>query len=242
MSSVALDKFKDIPNQMLWREGGLRQIEQFRSFAEALGFPWDVVGHHTSKSIKLPVIRITCGSLNIYLRDNFHDINVCVVGDAKQPITIPMSVLFDGILPTLTWDWYLDQVSKCRNYSWREWTDEQMNTPGLLALSDDAPSYAVKEIGVKARWVRRMTDPAWFGDWSRGQILWDGEFGPGVTLRIQDHPFLEGISELIPLKGVYKPYKPGCHSFALALYDMEQATNLIKRLSDWGAQGCGPLP
>lgn len=229
--SDALNSFKSIPDEMLWKGSAIAQIDQFRQFAETLGFPWEVAGQHRSKSIDLPVIRIDCGGgLKVYLRDNFHDLNFCVVSDAKQPITTPMSVLFDGVLEPRSWDWYLEQVSRCRNYSWREWTDEQMDTPGLLALTDDAPWYSVKKPEEKARWRRRMTDPAWFRhDWSSGQIVWEGEFGPGVTMWVQVHPFLEGIGHLVPSSAT-EPYKPGCSGFALALSNLDQATTLIQRL------------
>ena len=125
-------------------------------------------------------------------------------------------------------------VSKARNYSWREWTDEQMNTPGLLALSDDAPSYMVKRPDEKARWVRRMTDPAWYRDWSSDKLVWEGEFGPGVTMWVQDHPFMQGIEALVP-SWATKPYEPGCRGFALALSDLDQAQNLVQKL-----RACSP--
>jgi hypothetical protein len=235
-SNVILDSYKGIPDQMIWREAAIQQIEQFRLFTETLGSPWDVVGHHTSKSIQLPVICIVCGDMKVYLRDNFHDINLCVV--SEKPITTPMSVLFDGVLEPLSWDWYLAQVAKCRGYSWREWTDEQMDTPGLLTFSNDAvPSYMAKQPSQKARWIHRMTSPAWYReDWSSNTIVWEGEDGPGATLWVQSHPFMQGIETLVP-KSASQPYKPGCCGFALALPSLDDARKLMMKLIAWSSEG-----
>lgn len=230
MSDMTLASFEEIPDQMLWEGAALAQIEQFRLFAEELGFPWAAVGHHTSKSIPLPVIRILCGDITVYLRDNFHDLNICVV--ATKPINLPLSVLFDGVLEPLSWDWYLEEVRKAREYSWRGWTNEQMDAPGLLALSDTAPTYMVKTLKEKARWVKRLTDPEWYSsDWSSGTITWEGEFGPGTTMWVLRHPYMEGIGRLVP-QSAAKPYAPGCKGFALALYDLGHVANLIQRLGN----------
>ena len=231
MSNVTrLDRFKDIRDTMNWRDAAITQIDRFRQFAEGLGMPWDAVGRHTSKSIALPVIRITCGDKDIYIRDNFHDLNVCVV--SPNPITTPLNAMFAGVLEPRNWDWYLGEIAKCRGYSWREWSDDQMETPGLLALSDDAPDYMVKKPETKRRWRARMTDPAWWGhDWSSGsKITWEGAFGPDATLWVQYHPFMQGIEPLVP-SGANEPYKPGCRNFALALGDLEQVKALITRLA-----------
>lgn len=227
-SEATLEAFREIPDRMLWKEVALAQIEQFQVFAKALGFPWEAVGHHTSKSIQLPVICISCKDMTVYLRDNFHDINICVV--ASQPIMTPLSVLFEGVLPALSWEWYLEQVAKCRGYSWKDWTDEQMDTPGLLKLTNDTPWYMAKKPEEKTRWAKRMTDPEWYRDWSHGKIVWEGEFGSGVTMWVQDRPFMQGISNLVPSSAA-QPYKPGCLSFALALRDLDHAGNLIKNLT-----------
>jgi len=227
-NETTLSTFRDIPDRMLWKAAALQQIKGFRQFADSLGVPWAVAGQHTSKSIKLPVLHITYEGAEIYLRDNFYDINICVV--SEKPITTPLPVLFDGVLTPRDWEWYLGEIKRTREYSWREWTDEQMDTPGLLALTDDATSYAIKTAEEKARWTRRMVDPAWHGkDWAGGALAWEGEFGPAVALWLQDHPFLEGISNLVPRSAVGF-YKPGCTGFALALHSLEQAGKITKRL------------
>ena len=238
--STKLDTFKDIPDEMLWKGNALDQIEEFKKLAKSLGLHWATVGYHTSKSIPLPVVRFSTRNAQVYVRDNFYDINVCVV--SKKPITTPLSVLFDGIItPPEPWDWYLNEISRCRGYSWREWTDEQMDDPNLLSLSPDAPWYMVRKLEEKAAWIKRMTDPTWYGmQWSGGVISWEGDFGPDAKLYVQHHAYLEGILELVP-KTAVEPYKPGCMGFAIALENLTEAEALIQRLGSDASQICMEL-
>jgi len=232
MSTQNLDRFRAVSDNMRWKGAAISQCERFEQFTTELGLPWTIVGSHTSQSISLPVICITSGGTKFYLRDNFHDINLCVVSD--EPITFPMAEMFEDVLNPLDWDWYIEQVARCRGYSWRDWTDEQMDMPGLLALSNDAFSSSVKSLDEKARWLNRMSDPAWFKhDWSRDTVVWEGEFGPGVTMWVQGYPFMQGISELVP-RGAEKPYAPGCTKFALALGSLDQAKVIIERICGKG--------
>lgn len=233
MTTAQIDTFKDIPDQMLWKGPALHQIENFRKLTQRLGYRWATVGHHFSKSIKLPVVRISRKGLQFYLRDNFYDINLCAV--SKEPITVPMSVLFEGVLTPQTWDWYLNEISRSRGYSWSPWTDAQMDDPDLLTVDPDPEprryTHMTKEPGEKARWLRRMMDPTWYShDWSSGVICWEEDFGPGAKLYIQEHPYLEGISSIVPKKKT-QPYVTGCKGFAVALSSLEQAEALIRRLT-----------
>ena len=241
MSELALGTFEDIPDRMLWKGAALNQLEGFRQLAKNVGLPCSVPdfpdgtpAHHISKSIRLPVVCLIHGGMRLYLRDNFYDVNVCAV--AEEPLTTPLAELFDGVLQPRDWDWYMEEVGRCRGYSWKGWTDEQMDDPLLLFPGPDAPSYQTKERGEKARWVARAHNPAWYHeDWSSGRITWDGmpettSFGPG-TLWIQRHPFLEGISRLVPEAAVYKP---GCTDFAIAVPDLDRAERLIRNLTGAG--------
>ena len=108
--STKLDTFKDIPDEMLWKGNALDQIEEFKKLAKSLGLHWATVGYHTSKSIPLPVVRFSTRNAQVYVRDNFYDINVCVV--SKKPITTPLSVLFDGIITPEPWIAFLKGFAK----------------------------------------------------------------------------------------------------------------------------------
>ena len=228
-NGTTLGKFQNIPDRMLWKGAALRQIEEFKALAAGLGFPWQIVGSHTSKSIQLPVLRISIGGAEVYVRDNFYDSNVCVI--AEQPIEISLSVLFEDILVPKDWAWYQKEIRRARNYSWREWTDEQMDDPLILTLDSDAPSYMLKSAPEKVAWLKRMTDPTWYSkNWSSGTVTWDGDFGPDTVLWIQCRGGLEGISSLVPNE-FQKPYIPGCTGFATALFNMELVEPFITRLS-----------
>jgi hypothetical protein len=72
-------KNNPIPPEMYYKGGALAQFEVFRKFAQILGGPLEVASTHRSKSIVLPVIKVTTPwGLTCYARDNFHDINVSV--------------------------------------------------------------------------------------------------------------------------------------------------------------------
>lgn len=80
-----------IPDEMYWKGAAQHQLKGFKDLL-AIAFRFDknsilsVVCHHTSKSIKLPVVRLTLPSigLNIWIRDNFH--NFAVTVEAQREI------------------------------------------------------------------------------------------------------------------------------------------------------------
>lgn len=225
-----LNDFTDISPNMRWKDAAITQLARFEGFCAGMSLPCDIVGTHCSKSIELPVIRINGPTSSFYLRDNFQDINICVV--AKNAINLPFTALFDGILEPFSWDYYLESIQKCRGYSWKSWTDEEMNDPILLRPTRDVPAYVTTTAEKKLRWCGRMSDPEWYSrDWSSGKICHDGEFGPNAKLWIQGHPFMQGISEHVP-DSASEPYRPGCKNFALALDDLTQAGALIRRLME----------
>ena len=233
-----LDTFKEIADTMRWKASALNQIERFWELTSTLGLHAEVVGSHTSKSIRLPVICITgANGVKVYLRDNFMDVNVCVVAD--RPITIPTATMFEGVITPLDWDWYLAQIARCRGYSWREWSDEQMADPGLLSVTTGDHMWTI-EAGEKERWTRRLEDPSWYTlDWSTDGLVWEGEFGPGVALYRQAHPFMQGIRGLVRAEYA-SPYKPGCQGFALALPTMELVAVLLARVLGIGIPAAQP--
>lgn len=229
MEADAIENFENIDDKMLWKGSALKQIESFKALAARLGARLDVVGSHCSKSIRLPVVRFSINGCHFYLRDNFYDLNLCVL--AVDPIHIPLAEMFDGVYEPQTWDWYLNEIARCRGYSWREWSDEQMDDPKLLQLTSDAPSFLVKSQKEKDNWIRRMTDPTWWWtNWAGGLISWDGDFGPGAVLWIQGHPFMQGIEDLVPARANQR-YAPGCSAFSLSVGSYEGAELIILRVS-----------
>jgi hypothetical protein len=230
----AIESFAEIPDKMLWKKPALQQIEEFKALAERLHVSLEVAGSHTSKSIHLPVVQFKVGGSTFTLRDNFYDVNVCV--QSCEPLTLSYAEMLHGVCEPLTWEWYLEEVAKCRGYTWRYFTDEEMDDPRILRVQklhefskpgDNLMDWTVNA-DRKDRWVKRMSDPAWYShDWSAGQVCWDGEFGPGATLFVQGHPYLQGISDVVPREAL-DPYKPGTKMFSIAVGDMKEAEALIR--------------
>lgn len=231
MKHINLDKFKDVAPEMLWKGAAANQIDAFEkaiaAFATRFRATAEVVGSHTSKSIKLPVIKLSTDAGEFTLRDNFHDINLMAV--LKTPSTLSLEQLFAGIREPLSWEWYLSEIDRARGYSWKEWTDEEMNDPRVLRVRDKRPGCNMwweKKGDEKDRWAQRMTSPAWFNrDWSSGEFAWDGDFGPGVKLYRQDYAYAEGID----VKTTNRRYVKGVSDFIIALGTLESAFTMIER-------------
>jgi hypothetical protein len=233
MQIINIDKFKDVAPQMIWRGAALDQIDRFEKTVAALTARFrvtaEVVGSHRSKSIDLPVVMLTTDAGKFTLRDNFHDINLMAI--LRYPSTLSLEQLFADIQEPLTWDWYLSEIDRARNYTWREWTDEEMNDPRILRVQDKRPGVNTwwdKKPDEKDRWARRMSSPAWHSrDWSHGEFAWDGDFGPGVKLFRQGHAFAEGIQ----VTTSNRKYLKGVNDFIIALNSLQAASLIIERLS-----------
>lgn len=80
----------------------------------------------------------------------------------------------------------------------------------------------------KDRWTNRMKSPAWYtNDWSHGEVSWDGEFGPGVKLFVQEHAFGQGMD----VKTTNRIYQKGTKDFIIATGSMLAASMMIERLT-----------
>ncbi|OHD25074.1 MAG: hypothetical protein A2Y38_02695 [Spirochaetes bacterium GWB1_59_5] len=231
-----LQHFREIEDKMRWKGAALLgQITKFKALAGRLGVLPRAMGSHTSKSIELPVVELIRGGCRFLLRDNFHDIEMAV--QANRPVTLPLKALFEGVLMPHDWDWYLGEVARCRGYRWHYWTDEEMDDPAILKVTA-VHDYSKRSMDwdttpeVKARWIKRLTDPEWYHrDWSSGPITSDEPFGPGATLFVQGHLFAQGIDDLVPHED-RGPYVPGKTAFGVSLDNYEQAENLIRRLTE----------
>lgn len=231
MSIIDIDKFKGVAPEMFWREAALDQLEKFEKTVAALAKRFRVtaavVGSHRSKSIDLPVITLSTDAGEFTLRDNFYDINLMAI--LRSPATLSLEQFFADIEEPVSWDWYLSEIARARGYSWREWSDEEMNDPRILRVRDKRDGVDMwweKKGEEKDRWAARMTSPAWYRhDWSSGEFTWDGDFGPGVKLFHQNHAYAEGIK----VTTSNRKYIKGVSDFIIATNSLVSAATMIKR-------------
>ncbi len=229
---INISKFKEVAPEMLWRGAALIQIDEFEktvaALAQRLRVTAAVVGSHRSKSIDLPVVMLSTDAGEFTLRDNFYDINLMAV--LRRPATLSPAQLFADIHEPRTWDWYLSEIERAHNYSWREWSDEEMNDPRILRVRDKRAGvdrWLEKKPDEKDRWMNRMSSPAWYGrDWSNGEFTWDGDFGPGVKLFHQWHAYAQGIE----VTTSNRKYLKGVSDFIIATNTLASATTMIQRL------------
>lgn len=200
-----------IRNEMNWKSAAEAQFEFFAKLAfEFGGDEPRVVGTHTSKSIILPVVEIEGKHGRFLLRDNFYDINLCVVWDFAPAIHL------SDVYPTLDWDWYTEQIERCAGYSWKGWSEEELADPRILRVQ--RPNGTWNEVlgAEKDRWNKRLEDPEWYGrDWSGGELIAEGSMGPDVKLYRVDKAFLQGLDRVAPFEAL-EPFRPGRSSFAVA--------------------------
>lgn len=231
---IDIDKFKTVAPQLLWRDAAASQIDEFEkaitAFATRFRTTAEVVGSHCSKSIYLPVVKLSTDAGEFTLRDNFHDINLMAI--LRSPSTLALEQLFAGIQEPWTWEWYLAEIDRARAYSWCEWSNEEMNDPRILRVRDKrhGPGCAMwweKKGDEKDRWAARMSNPAWYSrDWSSSEFTWDGNFGPGVKLYRQDHAYAQGID----VTTSNRRYVKGVSDFIIATDTLASAMTMIERL------------
>lgn len=228
---IDIDKFKTVAPQMLWRGAAANQIDAFENaviaFAARFRTTAEVVGSHRSKSIDLPVIKLVTDAGEFTLRDNFYDINLMAV--LRSPSTLSLAQLFAGVREPVSWEWYLNEIDRARNYTWREWTDEEMNDPRILRVRDKRSGCDIwweKKGEEKDRWAARLTSPAWYSrDWASGESAWEGDFGPGVKLYRQDYAHGQGME----IKTSNRRYVKGISDFVIAVDTLASAFTMIER-------------
>ncbi|MDB4278915.1 hypothetical protein N9917_04875 [Deltaproteobacteria bacterium] len=217
--------------EMYWKGAALRQFQGFTLLAEQLGCKAQVVGEHTSKSIKLPVMEITGTHGRFLLRDNFYGTNVCFQWEFSPDI--PLSDLYKP----MTWDDYLALILKKREsgMGYGYWTDEEMADPRILRVEvkrDNGNSYWSKvSPEAKDRWMARMTSTEWFSrDWSSGKLIVVGDMGPGCTMYAAPHSFAEGISRIVHGDAL-EPWEPGKTEGIFDMGDANAALGLMKLIN-----------
>jgi hypothetical protein len=228
---INIDKFKEVAPEMGWRGAALDQIDKFEKTVADLTKRFcvtaEVVGKHRSKSIDLPVVKLSTDAGEFTLRDNFNDINLMAI--LRSPSTLSLEQLFANIQEPLTWEWYLAEIERARGYSWHAWSDEEMNDPRILRVRDKrfgCDLWWEKKPDEKDRWAARMSSPAWYSrDWAGGELTWDGDFGPGVKLYRQDHAYAEGID----VTTSNRRYVKGVSDFIIATHTLTSAITMIER-------------
>lgn len=215
-----------IRDAMLWKNAALDQLRNFELLAESFGVKPTVIATHTSKSIDLPVVMMELNAGTVALRDNFHDVNVAIAW--RNDFT--SRLLASDLFPAHDWDWYIEQVNSCRNYTYRGWTEEEMEDPRILRVQVTNPSgrayWSAVSGDAKDRWARRLTDQSWYEhDWSSGYLVTEGQLGPCCKLRRMSHCFLQGMDDLP--SDMTAPWQPGMKSGALCLPDIMTARKLL---------------
>lgn len=204
-------------DEMLWKGSFLYQqtamINMVDVLEPLLKAPAEVVSTHRSKSIELPVLHLQLRGMEVFLRDNFYDLNICFLCD-EAPQLKPSSLYV-----AQDWDWYTHEIERKRGYSFKGWTDEQMDDETTFEVTvrhENGNSYQSK-VGKdeKDRWRKRMTDTSWYGqDWSSGEIIVEGEMGPGCKMYRTDYAYMQGISAVVP-PGAGRPWMPGRTQFTI---------------------------
>lgn len=222
---------------MYWKEAAESQFEKFRAMGEAIGEPLTVVGHHTSKSIKLPVVAFRVRNGWFVLRDNFYGLNLCCLWD------FPPDLALADVYVEKDWAWYKEQIEKKQGYCFKGWTEEEINDPRILralVTGDDGSTYwsKLKDGDEKDRWLKRWSDTAWYSrDWSSGKLLTggslneDGTFGPGTVFYGASHAFAEGISGIVS-HDAQGPYEPGKSRFILDTGGYDRTLALMQRIME----------
>ena len=227
--------------QMLWKGAAENQCQEFLKIARELqpGLEPLVVETHTSKSIKLPVVVIDGKYGKFYLRDNFHDVNLCVLWD------FPPDLQLADVYRELDWDWYTEKMKKCEDYSWSGWSQEELDDPRITRVQ--APTVDGKNTywndrrpEQKDRWAKRMEDPEWYyTDWSSGKLLVAGglsNMGPGCKMYAAMNAFMEGLSRVEAIDyDARELFEPGMSKFTMAVGSLDDALELMKKINGAGA-------
>ena len=219
-----------VKDEMRWKAGAQHQSEKFAQLADELDSEPTVVSTHTSKSIELPVVSIEGKHGRFLLRDNFHDVNLCVQWE------FPPDLALSDLYAELSWDWYLEQIERCEGYSWKGWTQEELDDPRITRVQVTHPNgntyWSDRKPEEKERWLKRMEDPEWYyRDWSRGKLIVEGGLSnmrSGCKMYMAHHPFLQGMTGHMRIEaGDHKPFEPGRSSFTLVTGTLDDALGLM---------------
>lgn len=200
-----------------------------------------VANMHISKSCQLPVIAIDTAVASYVLRDNFHDVNLVV--ETCEPLDLPLDTFYEKI----SYVEYLALVQRCREYTYRDWSEEEMNHPGILRAVRPNGSWSEVSGSEKDNWMRRHFDTTWYSkSWSSGNLLpcaavndkveaWPAgkQFDASTIFYQMPHCYMEGIDDLyshvrhIARNYTIPDYTLGSRFFCVYVRNAEQAKVLI---------------
>lgn len=203
-------------NKQFTHEAAQAQIERIKKLAEVLGVnEFEIMHSHTSKSVELPVPTLRpIKGLTFMIRDNFHDLNLYV--HSSHLIDIQLSVFHES----KPYEWYVEQMTRKRNYCFSDWTDEEIDDERILRVRRrNGNGFQSVHDRAKDRWARRREDTSWYeNDWSSRNLIADGPvpFDENTIFYLAERAHGEGIP--FNVRSYVKP----CHEFMLALPNWEE--------------------
>jgi len=194
-----------------------QQIENFTNISNKIGGSLVVIGSHCSKSCNLPVVQIKTTDVNFTLRDNFYDINIFV--ELFKKVNFEYSDFYEE----KDEDWYEETLNNKKYYTFRGWTEEEINDPRILRVlinSNIGTFWSSVSSLEKDRWLNRYSSTEWYSkDWSSGKLIKvDNKY------YLSRYCFAEGIKQDNNLQ----PYYIGVEEFFLYANNITKAEKLIK--------------
>lgn len=194
-----------------------QQIENFTNISNEIDGSLVVIGNHCSKSYSLPVVQIKTPVANFILRDNFYDINIFV--ELRKNTILEYYDLYEE----KDQKWYEEILNNKRNYTFRGWTEEEINDPRILRVlinSNIGTFWSSVSAMEKDRWLNRYNSTEWYSkDWSSGKIIKINN-----KYYLSKYCFAEGIDK----DNTLQPYSMGMKEFFLYANDLKEAEKLIK--------------
>lgn len=223
---------------MYWKDSALAQFQQMDAIGQETGLSASVVETHTSKSIELPVVRFEGSNGYFLVRHNFYDWNLAVVWNGPVALTCEQAGFAH-----LTWDWYLGEINKKRNYSFKGWTEEEVADPRILRVliqHEKGHTYWSKASAEeKDAWAERMNSTEWYtSHWSSGLLLPDGEM-PGCGFWRGFHAFAEGIEryyyespEYTSRRRPLRDWQPGLEEGLFCVGSSDEVARIINLINN----------
>lgn len=230
-------KENPVKEEMIWKGAAEHQLTEFAGLAEELDAVLYVISYHNSKSIKLPVIALQFNNGWLILRNNFYDICIGMIWNH-----IPDLKLSEVATP-MPWATYLEAMSKNKGYTYKHWTEEEINDPRILRVfveRENGNGYWSKVSGeTKDRWLNRMKSPEWMQyDWGRSRIVVEGSkdntFDPTTepSFYVLGYGFCEGFDRGGVPYQVMESWEPGKTMGHFSVGSIEEAIKLCKLIRD----------